>query len=314
MSSVICAPARPQDAGALKAFFDGLLPLRYPAEFYTSLFTPPPPFRYVVLLAVHEKRLVGGLIVMVAPFKFWRDTGALPFEMLEGGVSQEPHAAAACVMAMAVSESYRHIGIGSQLLEDGLVACLGDGPVEAVKVKAAFLMCQREVSGFYEKAFECMGELPGHYPPLTTAAPSVAAAAAAAKEGKRRGKEEEGGAGKEQGQDGQDGQQEQQGERVTALVMARPLWPEVELATYRSKVKGQLPDLSDKLTLPIKPMPPWLKSLLLYYVLPISLVVLLFGVCHLLVILGPLKGISGRMEQALAGGEQQQQSKSHQEF
>ena len=102
--------------------------------------------------------------------------------------------------------------------------------------------------------------------------------------------------------------------------MARPLWPEVELATYRSKVKGQLPDLSNKLTLPIKPMSPWLRSLLLYYVLPISLVVVLFGVCHLLVILGPLKGISGTVNKVLAasggGSESQQQQllQSHQDF
>lgn len=66
--------------------------------------------------------------------------------------------------------------------------------------------------------------------------------------------------------------------------------------TYKRPAPGQLPDLSDAARLEavrVFRLPPFARTLLMQFGLPILGVVLLYAVSYALVVLGPLKGISG---------------------
>jgi len=264
MSSVICAPARAQDGPAIKKFLDESLSFKFSETFFSEIFSSTPTSRYKVFLAVHEKRLVGAIAVKISPLSFLRESGELKFELLEGGSAEDVGSTVACIVALAVSPSHRHMGIGTQLLEDALVGALQSEPGEPM-LKVAYVFCHNELEGFFDQAFTCLGELPGHYSLVKDSAKD----------------NEEQPNDKESIKDNK------------ALVFARAMWPDVNLAYYKPQVSGKLPDLSDPALKHTRPMAPWLRTLLFYYVLPISFVAILFLICHTLVVLGPLKGISG---------------------
>jgi hypothetical protein len=294
-----CSIRGPQDVPALRALFDELLPTRYPEAFYAeavarSSLSPATlsalataataatasssssessssssssnssssnksssggsgPWWYSIQLAIHQGRLVGGIVVAVASLSEARRQGLPALEYLAGGVS--PTDLCAHVLLLAVGlPPYRRRGIGSELLLRGLEGALRACPSHSALVKLALLTCPQAQAPFYAaNHFTLLGLLPGHYPPSYRAP-------------------------------GSDG---------SAGIMAMPLSAGAELVQYVPQTKGQPPNLADPALKPRRSMQPWLASLLAYYVLPVCAVVLLFLICYALVVLGPLKGISG---------------------
>jgi hypothetical protein len=276
--AITYAPCRgQQDVPALRAFFDELLPAPYPESFYREAagrcapLLPPAAqaalaagghagmWWYSVHLAVHRGRLVGAVVVAVASLAEARAQVGLPFELLAGGGGAGGKGGGsdlgAHVLLLAVGlPPYRRRGIGSELLARGLEGALRACPALAPRVRLAFLTCPAAQAPFYEAShFHCLGVLPGHYPEAYRAP-------------------------------GTDG---------TAAVMLLQLCPEAQLAEYEPQAPGAPPNLLHPQLAPRRRMAPWLQALLMYYVLPALAVALLFGVCYALVLLGPLRGISG---------------------
>jgi hypothetical protein len=78
-----------------------------------------------------------------------------------------------------------------------------------------------------------------------------------------------------------------------ALLWVRPL-RDASLPEYEGPRSARgVVDLDAKGLTRAKKMPWWLRDLLFHFVLPIGAVVVLFGICYALVVLGPLRGISG---------------------
>ena len=275
-----------QDVPALRAFFDELLPAPYPEEFYREAAArscsgalpaaaqaalaaggQSGMWWYSVHMAVHGGRLVGAVVVAVASLAEAQRQVGLPFALLAPG-SAQPGDLGAHVLLLAVGlPPYRRRGIGSELLARGLEGALRACPALAPSVRLAFLTCAAEQAPFYQaSSFRRLGVLPGHYPPAYRASPAS------------------------------DG---------TAAVMLLALCPRAELAEYQPQAAGQPPNLLHERLAPRRRMQPWLQTLLLYYVLPTAAVALLFALCYALVLLGPLRGISGT--RAAAAPQLQQQ-------
>jgi ribosomal protein S18 acetylase RimI-like enzyme len=151
----------PSDAGALSSFFGGLLPLTYPLEFFREAATAPTFFSRV---AVCGGRVVGAIVM-----KSWDLAAAsgpgkqLPFDLL---ARPEPGDAVAGVLLLAVGPTFRRLGVGSQLLQEGLGAAAGATP----RLRAVFLM--HRAADEAARAFYCggcalpfaeVGRWPGHY-------------------------------------------------------------------------------------------------------------------------------------------------------
>jgi ribosomal protein S18 acetylase RimI-like enzyme len=151
------------DAPALSDFFSGLLPITYPPDFYKEAVAAPTFFTRV---AVCAGRLVGAIVVKTWDLAAVSGPGKqLPFDLLAG--APEPGAAVACVLLLAVGPTYRRLGVGSQLLQEGLGAAVGGTP----GVRAAFLMCRAgdaAAHAFYcggcALPFAVLGRWPGYYP------------------------------------------------------------------------------------------------------------------------------------------------------
>lgn len=83
------------------------------------------------------------------------------------------------------------------------------------------------------------------------------------------------------------------GQPVDAKVWVRA-FHNAQVAVYKPQVKGQPVDLTQKpLTKPWR-LPGWMWTLFLQFGLPLCCVGALFAISYLLVLLGPLKGISSR--------------------
>ena len=151
------------DAGALSSFFGGLLPITYPPEFFRAAVGAPSFFTRV---AVCGGRLVGAIVVKTWGLAEASGPGKqLPFDLL---AAPEAGAAVACVLLLAVGPTYRRMGVGSQLLQEGLGAAAGGTPA----LRAAFLMCRADddaAHAFYcggcALPFSLLGRWPRHYAP-----------------------------------------------------------------------------------------------------------------------------------------------------
>jgi hypothetical protein len=237
----------PSDAAALAVFFGGILPITYPDAFFREAASSPTFFTRV---AVCGGRLVGAVVLKVWDLAAASGVGKqLPFDLL---AAPAPGATVACVLLLAVGPTYRRMGVGSQLLHEGVTAADAGSP----SLHAVFLMCRAGDAGvraFYAGGcalpFAEVGVWPGHY--------SL-----------------EGGA------------------REDACVLALPL-REAELTEFEPASSGGVVNLLDPALARKRRMPAWQRDLLLYYVLPFSVVALLFLVSYALVVLGPLRGISG---------------------
>lgn len=270
-------PARDlQHVPALRKFFDELLPHRYPEEFYAEAVrgslipsgvleakaaSASGVWWYSIQMAVHGGRLVGAVVMAVTRLADLRrqavapGSDSLPYLRLTRGDS--PEDLVVHVLLLAVGQApYRRRGIGSELLSRGLQGALRAAPGLAHRVKLAFLTCQGDATmGFYQfNGFTLLGVLPDYYPEKYRLPSNTT------------------------------------GE---ANFMVFAIGGEDVVVEFEPQVPGQPPNLLDAHLQPRKKMPPWVRTLLLYYVLPIAAVALLFAVCYLLVLLGPLRGISG---------------------
>ena len=242
------------------------------SAFFKSILplTYPPDFyalalsapAFTVRLAVSGGRLVGAAVVKALDLAEARASGSLPFDLLSAPPA--PGAHAACVLLLAVGPTHRRMGVGSQLLTEALSAAAA---AAAAPLCAAFLMCRAgdaAARAFYcggcALPFEALGVWPGHY--------------------------------------------ELPGGREDAAVLVLPLrgaeLAEFERGAGAAAGAGVEVNLLDAKLKRRARMPAWQRDLLFHYVLPMGAVALLFAVSYLLVLLGPLKGISGTHQAPVA--------------
>ena len=90
------------------------------------------------------------------------------------------------------------------------------------------------------------------------------------------------------------------GTPTAAALWVRALaYRDARLVVYEAPRGGGPIDLSSPTLKRYKPLPKWVRDLLLHFVLPSLVVALLFLICYALVLLGPLRGISGVNEAGL---------------
>jgi ribosomal protein S18 acetylase RimI-like enzyme len=238
--------------------------------------------KFLVQLATDSGHLVGAIVAAVMGLSSARSEGKLPCALLQG---QAEDSLGVYVLLLAVWPRYRRLGVGSELMFLATAAAAGQEP----RVKAAFLHARAKDAGaaaFHAaNGFVALGRLPRYYTALSGKQPSSSADSSADSSGASPGGAED------------------------AVLFVRPL-RDAELMQFAVQAPAAgagsgsapaLPDLSDPALKPVWKAPKWAMDLCLHFVLPISAVGLLFLLCYALVLLGPLKGISGlHLEEAPA--------------
>ena len=270
LDRLVYRAAIPGDVDALRELFDGALVKQYPANFYSDLCTglasgssSAPAIEStggVMRLSAHlvddSGYLAGAVVIASMSLAKARESQRLPVDIIDGAPLDTT---AACVLIIAVGERYRRLGIGSNLMTAGLAAVALPNP----SLRVVFLHSRasdESSAAFYDaNDFSRLGALPEHYSD----------------------------SGSRGGSGGGDAQRED------ALLWVRPL-RDVALAEFDGPrtTSGDV-NLTHPGVQRTTKMPWWLRDLLFHFILPFTGVAVLFGICYLLVVLGPLKGISG---------------------
>ena len=265
LDRLVYRAAIPGDVDALRELFDGALVKQYPANFYSDLSTglasdssssstlPTGIMRLSAHLVDDSGYLAGAVVIASMSLAKARESQRLPVDIIDGA---PPDTTAACVLIIAVGERYRRLGIGSNLMTAGLAAVALPDPSLRVVFLHSRASDESSAAFYAANDFTRLGALPEHY--------------------------SEGGVGSSGG-----------AQREDALLWVRPL-RDVALAEFDGPrtTSGDV-NLTHPGVQRTTKMPWWLRDLLFHFILPFTGVAVLFGICYLLVVLGPLKGISG---------------------
>lgn len=166
-----------------------------------------------------------------------------------------PGAAAAYVMQLGVLPAYRRRGIAKELVFEALRRMIEEDPKIDVAFAHALAEDEGAVAFLDDAGFSKFGLVRGHFHVKDADTGDDVAA--------------------------------------DAIVFARP-FHDAELARYAKPAGAELVDLSAPGLAKVRRAPKWAVNCGLQFILPLAIVAALFGVSYVLVLLGPLRGISGR--------------------